>query len=106
MRIQEFLLARVAQDEERAATTHETTYELGPNRAHAVNTFERRRAVIHRHHDRLVTEMALGDFATIARCELCVHETMRPCRALRALARPDRTHPDYDTDWNVPDSSA
>lgn len=100
MHINEFLLARVADDEVSAGGPSSTTYELGPNRAHASDLFERRRTAIHRHHDRSVTVMFAGKAQTISRCGMCAHEVTRPCRALRLLALPDDAHPDYDPAWS------
>lgn len=103
MRIEEFLLSRVDEDEKNAAEGAGGEYELGPNGAHAasVESFEHRRAVIHRHHDRSVTVMASGAFETVTRCGICIHEFTRPCRALRTLAVPDDQHPDYDRLWQL-----
>jgi hypothetical protein len=101
MRIQEFLLARVAQDENGATDSDATQYELGPNRTHQVDSFEQRRTVIARHHDRSVTIGSGGNFRTVAKCGVCLNETARPCQALRALALADHAHPDYDPDWAI-----
>jgi hypothetical protein len=100
MHINEFLLARVADDEAGAGAPGSTTYELGPNRAHACDLFERRRIAIHRHHDRSVTVMFAGRAQTISRCGVCAHELTRPCRALKRLALPHASHPDYDAAWS------
>jgi hypothetical protein len=101
MRIQEFLLARVAQDESSATDTDASQYELGPNRSHQVDVFEQRRIVIDRHHDRSMTIGSGGIFQTVAQCSVCLSETIRPCRALRTLALADTAHPDYDPGWAI-----
>lgn len=91
MSIQEFLLARVDQDEAEA---------LSGSRS-AAQDFERRRAVIYRHHERSMTVMSIGKFQTVTRCSVCSGATTRPCTALRCLAQPDHGHPDYDVAWDL-----
>lgn len=98
MRIEEFLLARVDEDETNAEGA-DGDRGLTPRRAHATDGFERRRAIIHRHHDQSVTVMSSGAFETVTRCGICIHEFTRPCRALKTLAAPDDAHPDYDLQW-------
>jgi hypothetical protein len=105
MRITEFLLARVDQEQSNAERVT-APRELGPDRSAAMDTYARRRAVIHRHHDQSVTVMATGEFQTVTRCGICIHEFTRPCRALKTLALPDRAHPDYDRAWDLAGSGA
>lgn len=98
MRIQEFLLDRVTQDEEAAAAS--PGYDLGPNHAHVGDRrFDHRRAVIHRHHDEPVNVIVLGVSQSVTKCGICVREAARPCIALRTLAAPDSTHPHFDQAW-------
>lgn len=100
MRIYEFLLDRVNQDEEAAAAA--PAYDLGPNHAHALtDRFEHRRDVIHRHHDEPTNVIVLGVSRCVIKCGICVREAARPCTALRTLAAPNSDHPDFDQSWTL-----
>lgn len=102
MHIQEFLLARVRDDQ--ASATGDATSD-GQAESGA-GEFEARRSLIHRHHDRSITVVGNGPFQTVTRCSICIREFTRPCRVLRGLAQPDRNHPDYDHRWDVDEPMA
>ena len=100
MRISEFLLARVRQDEV-DAEAHGYEHHFDSHDGGGV--FERRRTAIHRHHDRSITVVSTGAFQTVSRCGVCIREFTRPCRVLMSLAQADNEHPDYDHAWDLPE---
>ena len=82
----EFLLARIAEDEQ---------YEQSPHADHNEHTYLR--AMAEREAKRRIVEL----HHTAGRSGLCdeCHSKVWPCPTLRLLALPYADHPDYREEW-------
>ena len=95
MSIQLFLLSRVSECEADFFALTKPEQEV------AVSTVDADRIEIESHHDRTMVVTSRAGTETVTRCGICAKESSRPCHALKVMALPYASHPDYQQIWQI-----
>ena len=101
----DFLLARIAEDEENAGRFVDILPEdtMTPLFRRILAECEAKRRIVEEHGPEEVASLERGSFGkafvVCRRCQTMAGQVVAPCHTLRHLAAVYADHPDYQTEW-------